>query len=39
MKPITRKQRQWLWFISLWCGGLGSVFVLAYLIRWVMGLN
>ena len=33
MKALTEKQRQWLWFATLWCGGLTAAFVLAYLAR------
>ena len=25
MKPLTKKQQQWAWFIGLWCGGLAAV--------------
>ena len=27
-------QKQWLWFIALWCGGLGATAALAYGVRW-----
>ncbi len=33
MKALTEKQRQWLWFAALWCGGLIAAFVLSYLVR------
>ncbi len=33
MKRITDTQKQWLWFIGLWCAGLVSVATLAYAIR------
>jgi uncharacterized membrane protein len=36
MKPLTKKQQQWVWFVVLWCGGLTAVLLLAYLIRWMM---
>ena len=36
MKPFTKKQQQWSWFIGLWCGGLTAVLLLAHLIRWMM---
>jgi len=39
MKAFTKKQQQWAWFISLWCGGLAAVLLLAYLIRWMMGIS
>ena len=35
---LTAKQRQWLWFVLLWCGGLFSVLLVAKFIRWAMGL-
>lgn len=42
MKPLTKlltkSQKQWLWFIGLWFGGLASVFSLSYLIKIIMGL-
>ncbi len=25
---LSQKQRQWAWFVILWCGGLGSVMLL-----------
>jgi uncharacterized membrane protein len=30
------KAKQWLWFVALWCGGLFTVTVLAYPIKWLM---
>ncbi len=33
MKALTEKQRQWLWFATLWCGGLIAVLLLAYVVR------
>jgi hypothetical protein len=36
MKALTEKQRQWLWFAALWCSGLISAFLLAYLARWLI---
>jgi hypothetical protein len=39
MKRPTDKQKQWLWFIGLWCGSLSAVFLLAYVIRLMMGIN
>jgi hypothetical protein len=38
MKRLTKKQLQWAWFVGLWCGGLTSVLLLGYVIRWMMGL-
>jgi hypothetical protein len=39
MKQLTKKQRQWLWFVGLWCGSLSAVLLLAYVLRLMMGLN
>jgi hypothetical protein len=39
MKRPTKKQRQWLWFVGLWCGSLSAVFLLAYIIRWMLGVS
>ncbi|MFW6373656.1 MAG: DUF2474 domain-containing protein [Thermodesulfobacteriota bacterium] len=39
MSPFTKKQKQWLWFIWLWFGGLSAVLLLAALIRWMMGIE
>jgi len=36
MKALTEKQRQWLWFALLWCGGLAATLLLAGLARWVV---
>jgi len=36
MKACTDKQRQWLWFGALWCGGIAAAFLLAYFVRWIM---
>ena len=38
MKPLTEKQRQWIWFIMLWCGGLTATLLLSYAIRWIVRL-
>lgn len=35
---LSEKQKQWLWFIGLWCGGLASVFILAKIIKLAMGI-
>jgi len=36
MKPFTEKQRQWLWFVALYLGGLAVTFALATIVRWVV---
>jgi len=38
MKPLTKKQQQWLWFLSLWCGGLAAAALLAFVVRLLMGI-
>jgi len=38
MKPLTKKQQQWLWFLFLWCGGLAAAALLAYVVRLLMGI-
>jgi hypothetical protein len=38
-KDLSDKQRQWLWFIALWLGGLGSVLLMSQVIRMMMGLD
>ena len=38
-EKLSEKQRQWTWFVGLWCGGLLSVTALGYLIRYVMGIQ
>ncbi len=39
MSPITEKQKQWLWFVGLWLGGLSAVLLLAVFIRLLMGIE
>ena len=39
MKQLTKKQKQWAWFVGLWCVGLSSALTLGYIIRWMMGIN
>jgi hypothetical protein len=38
MKAPIKKQRQWLWFAALWCGGLLTTLGLSYLFRWIVAL-
>ena len=38
MKFHTKKQKQWLWFIGLWCAGLLSVFAISYIIKIIMNI-
>lgn len=37
-KLLSKSQIQWLWFIGLWCGGLGIVLALSYIIKIAMGI-
>ncbi len=39
MSPITKKRKEWLWFVGLWIGGLSAVLVTAGLIRLLMGIE
>jgi len=36
MKPFTEKQRQWVWFLSLWMLGAVAFLAAAYCMRWIM---
>lgn len=36
MKTLTKKQRQWAWFVGLWCAGLATVSIMAYGIKLIM---
>lgn len=38
MLPLTKKQKEWLWFAALWCGGLASALTLGYMIKFFMKL-
>jgi len=38
MKKLTKKQRQWTWFVFLWITSLVVVLLLAHMIRWMMGM-
>lgn len=35
-KSLSKKQKQWLWFIALWLGGFTTVYLIAYIIKLVM---
>ena len=35
MKTLTEKQRQWLWFVGLWVGGISATLLLARVTRWL----
>ena len=36
---VSTSQKQWMWFVGLWCAGFVSISVLAYCIKWTMGLT
>lgn len=36
MKTLTDRQRQWMWFVLLWCSGLLAALGLSYLARWML---
>lgn len=35
-RPLTEKQKQWLWFAVLWGGGLLSVITLSTILKFFM---
>lgn len=39
MRELTKKQKQWAWFIGLCCGSFVAVLTLAYVIRWMMNVT
>jgi hypothetical protein len=36
---LSRNQKQWCWFVFLWCAGFLCVFTLAKIIRISMGID
>jgi uncharacterized protein (DUF1810 family) len=36
MGRCTKKQKQWLWFIFLWLGGLGTVTLISFIIKLIV---
>ena len=36
MKQITKKYKEWLWFIALWLAGFGALTITSYLIKLIM---
>lgn len=38
-KPVSEKQRQWLWFVGLFFGGMAGMLVLAGLVRVMIGMG
>jgi hypothetical protein len=39
MKPLTKKQQQWLWFAILWCTGLAATFLIAAGMRLLLSIS
>ena len=39
MKPFTKNQKQWLWFVALCLGGLSVTYALATLVRWTVSIR
>jgi len=38
MKACTEKQKEWLWFAGLWCGGLVAALAMARAVRWMLAI-
>lgn len=36
MSRFTDTQRQWMWFVALWCAGVLAVLVLSGVVKWLM---
>ncbi len=36
MITLTEKQKQWAWFVGLWCAGLITVSAVGYLIKFAI---
>jgi hypothetical protein len=39
MKPVTKKEQQWLWFAALWIGGIVMAWLLAGLAKLVVSIG
>ena len=39
MKPVTKKEKQWLWFAALWIGGIVTAWLLAGLAKLVVSIG
>jgi len=37
-RPISQRQKQWLWFAALWCGGFCSLLAVSLVIKLIMHL-
>lgn len=38
-RPISPKQKQWLWFIALWCGGFLTLLAISSVIKLIMNIG
>lgn len=38
-RPISQKQKQWLWFIALWCGGFATLLIISSVIKLIMNIG
>lgn len=38
IKGLSKKQSQWAWFLGLYLAGFLTVFIIAKLIKWAMGI-
>lgn len=36
MKPLTERQKQWMWFLILWCTGMLATVSLSYMVRGIV---
>lgn len=38
IKGLSKKQSQWAWFVGLYLAGFITIFIIAKLIKWAMGI-
>ena len=36
MKALTDRQKQWAWFVGLWCASLAAMALVISVIRWIV---
>jgi hypothetical protein len=39
MTRLTKRQRQWLWFVFLFAGGMAGMLLLAGMVRFILGMG
>jgi len=39
MTRLTERQRQWLWFLILFAGGMAAMLLLAGIVRFILGMG